>query len=192
MLQIFQTYSRELVGVSTVVFAFLLNRVFRPRAKLIYSVRHAFTFIVEQPLLDPQGNEVSPTQTINTASISISNLGIQPAKNVEIVFNWKPQFLNVWPARHYSTKDSPPARHSIVLDSLAPKEVFGMEILSINANLPGLTAVRSDDCVAANVPMIPQQVQPRWRIMLAGTLMVIGLAGAGYLVTALIQVIARV
>lgn len=192
MLQLFQSYSREIVGIFTVVLAFGLNRVFRPQAKLVYSVRHAFTFLVDEPLKDADGNQITPTQTINTASISISNLGIQPAKKVEITFNWKPMFLNVWPARHYDTKDAPSSRYSIILENMAPNEVFGMEILSINASLPGITSVRSEDCVATLVPMIPQPIQPRWRIILASALVVVGLAGTGYLIAALIQLLARV
>ena len=187
MLQVAQHYSREVAGFLAVLLAFALNRVFRPKAKLIYSVRHAFTFLVDQPLLDPQGNQISASQTIHTASISVSNLGIQPAKNVEVAFNWKPQFINVWPARSFETKDSAQGRHSVVLDSLAPSEVFGMEILSINVALPGITAVRSDESVGTSVAMIPQPIHPRWNVVTVGVLIVLGVAAVGYLTAAFVE-----
>jgi hypothetical protein len=180
MLELISSYSAEFATIVAVVVAFVLERLARPKAKLIYSVRHAFTFIVDQPLVDSNGNELESKQFVNTASISVSNLGVEKADNIELVFNWRPQFINVWPSRYYEQKDCSDGRHSLILSTLAPGEVFGAEIMSINAALPGINNVRSDQCEATSVPMIPQVLQPRWKVALVALFLFIGVGTAIY------------
>lgn len=191
VMMLLQTYSKEAAAIAAVLLAFILNRYLRARARLVYSVRHAFTFILDEleDQTTKEGSGVRPV--VHTASISVSNLGKDPAEKVEIVFNWKPSFINVWPSRFYETKTAPDQRHSIFLDSLAPGETFGIELLSINQNLPGLNAVRSQNSIANQVPMMPQQVYPRWIALSAGILTMVGAASAVYALLSAVQYIAR-
>lgn len=191
MMDIAQAYSKELISLAAVLIAFLLNKYFRPRAKIIYGIRNSFTFLVDQPLVDADGQEIRPIQTVTTRSLSVSNTGRETAKNVEITFNWKPHFLNVWPPRHFKTSDSAHGRHSVILDSLSPGEIFGVELLSVNSNLPEITVVRSEECVGNEVIMSPQQVQPAWKISIATYLIFAGIAATFYLIVTIIQLIAN-
>lgn len=112
----------EVTSVAVVVLGFALNRMFRMKAKLLYSVRHSSTLLVEEPLLDKDGKKVADRQAVRTASIIVENAGLLPAKAVEITFNWKPPVFNVIPARAFQTEDSAFARFSTKFDSLAPGE----------------------------------------------------------------------
>lgn len=190
MIDFAETYSKELVALAAVLIAFLLNSYFKPRAKLVYGFRNAFTFLVDEPIVDPTGKEIAKSQFVNTASLSVSNIGKETAKNIEVAFNWRPQFINIWPARHFETRDSAHGRHSLFLESLAPGEVFGVELLSINRELPALTSVRSDECTGTQVVMTPQQVQPPWKIGLAAYCILAGIAATAYFAAFVIQLIA--
>lgn len=191
MIEIAQTYSKELAAIAAVLLAFGLNRIFRPRAKLIYSIRHAFTFLVERPLLDGDGKQLAPRQVVNTASIFISNVGIEPAKGLEVTFNWEPQFFNTWPARHYQSKPSANGRYTVSFESLAPQEVVGLELLAINAELPAIANIRSEQSVGIQVAMVPQPIHPRWKIMLVTSLMGLGLGAIGYLFAYLFELFTK-
>ena len=186
-MDIVQDYAKELASLAAVLIAFLLNKHFRPRAKIIYGIRNSFTFLVDQPLRGPDGQEIRPTQSVTTRSFSISNTGKETAKNVEITFNWKPQFINVWPPRNFKTSDSAHGRFSVILDSLSPEEIFGIELLSINSNLPEITVVRCDECVGDEVPMSPQEVQPTWRIIAGTYLVFAGIAATIYAIATFVQ-----
>jgi hypothetical protein len=190
MIAILQAHSAEVVTLISVPLGIILTYLLRPRAKLVRSVRHASTLVVEEPLRADDGSIVRSNQVIHTASVSVTNLGREPAISVEIVFNWKPQFINVWPSRIYAATDLPDGRWAIELANLAPKETFGMEIISINVGLPGVNTVRSNECEAVELSLQPQQIQPRWRIQLAAWLMLVGLIGSVFYLIKLIQFIA--
>ena len=94
---------------------------------------------------------------------------------------------NIWPSRHYSENIEPDDRFILTFDNLAPSEVIGIELFSVNADLPSLLVVRSAECVAQNVDMYPQPVVRRSTRIIATTLMALGLATAVYLVILLLQ-----
>lgn len=182
-----ETYGKEIVALLVPVLTWILNAFFKAKAKLHVALPHQFNFIVQQPLVDAQGKQISPTQAVKTNSFLIRNAGREPATKVELVFNWEPMCLNLWPARHYEQHTEPDRRHVLIFDSLAPDEVLGVEVLSVNADLPNLVTVRSAECVAQNINMYPQPVVSRAVRVLAAILMALGLAAAVYLGILLIQ-----
>ena len=187
MLSIIQTYSKELTAIAAVLLTFGLGRFFRMRPRLRYGVRHSFDHLAEHTICDENGSTTPRLSVIRTASINLTNTGLMPAKNVEVTFNWKPQFLNVWPARHFESKNSAHNRFTLSLDSLAPREVFGIEVLSIDADLPAITNVRCDESEGARVVMQPQPIAERWTVIAIIALMTIGLAALGYSIAWIMQ-----
>jgi hypothetical protein len=182
-----ETYGKEIVALLVPILTWILNAFFKAKAKLHVALPHQFTFIVQQPLVDPQGNQVSPTQTVKTNSFIIRNAGREPATKVELVFNWEPMCLNLWPVRHYEQHIEPDRRYVLIFDALAPGEVLGVEVLSVNAELPSLVTVRSAECVAQNIKMYPQPVVSTPVRLAAAILMALGLAAAVYLMILLVQ-----
>jgi hypothetical protein len=184
-------YSKEIIALVSPFVAWVLNNRFQNRARLIQSTRYAFTFLIQQPLIGADGAQILPTQTVNTASVSVFNAGRQVANKLEVVFNWKPQHLNIWPSRHYTENTAPDGRFSLNFDNLAPKETIGFELLAVNSHLPAMVTVRSDQSVASNLPLIPQPIQPRWKLALAGWLMLTGFAANVYMLMLLLQVVVK-
>lgn len=183
----FQTYAKEIVSLVVPFLAWFLTRFFRTKAKLILASPHSFTFLVQEPRRDAQGNVLSPTQNVLTASYLLKNTGSDTARKVELVFNWKPLCINIWPSRHITEHFEPDNRYVVVLDSLAPNEFVGFELLSVNNELPNLVTVRSEQCGAKYVEMYPQPVVKPWLMRLAATLMVAGAGVALYLAILLLQ-----
>lgn len=183
----FETYGKEIVSLLVPILTWILNGVFKAKAKLQVALPHQFTFLVQQPLIDAEGNQVSPTQTVKTNSFIIRNAGREPASKVELVFNWKPMCLNLWPVRHYEEHVEPDNRYVLIFDSLAPNEVLGVEVLSVNYDLPNLVTVRSAECIAQNINMYPQPVVTQPVRVIATVLMALGLAAAVYLAIILVQ-----
>lgn len=182
-----ETYGKEIVSLLVPVVTWLLNGFFKAKAKLQVALPHQFTFLVQEPRIDAEGNEVSPTQTVKTNSFIIRNAGREPATKVELVFNWKPMCLNLWPVRHYEEHIEPDRRYVLIFDSLAPGEVLGVEVLTVNGDLPNLVTVRSAQCVAQNINMYPQPVVSNAVRIAATVLMALGLAAAVYLAILLVQ-----
>ncbi|WP_156170069.1 hypothetical protein [Aurantiacibacter luteus] len=104
MFELTQAYGKEIFAVAIVVFGFALNRVFRLRPKLSYSVRHASAYPVAEPLVDQSGQVLQTSQIVRTASIVAGNTGLQAASNVEFTFNWKPPIFTVFPGRTFETE----------------------------------------------------------------------------------------
>lgn len=187
MLELIQAHSKEIVSFLTPVFAVVVGVFFRLRARLHYSIQHAWSFLVEQPLLDQEGKQIAPNQRVQTASIMLTNAGLAAAKSVEITFNWKPQIMNVWPARFYEQLEAPMGRFTLKFDSLAPREFIGIEIMSINAPLPDYTSIRSESAAGKKIEMHPQRVWPQWYLRLAAISMFLGAATSVYLTIAAVQ-----
>lgn len=186
-MDIISKYGKEIVSLLVPFITWFLNVGIKARAKLIWTSPHSFTFLVQEPLRDAEGNVLKPTQTVYTASIRVINNGRETATKVELVFNWKPQYLNLWPVRHYEEKTDHDNRHILIFDNLSPKEEIGLEIMSINYELPALLLVRSAECTAQNMPMMWVSYVPPWRINVARLLLLVGLSSAVYGLIALIQ-----
>jgi hypothetical protein len=182
-----ETYGKEIFSLLVPLLAWLLNRFFKAKAKLQVALPHQFTFLVQQPYIDEAGKEISPTQTVKTNSFIIRNAGRESATKVELVFNWKPMCLNLWPLRHYEEHVEPDRRYVLIFDSLAPDEVIGVEVLTVNAELPNLVTVRSAECIAQNISMYPQPVVSNTLRNVARVLMVLGFAASIYIGIFLIQ-----
>lgn len=182
-----ETYGKEIVAIAVPFVIWLMNRIFSGRAKLLLGRPHEFMFLVQQPLFDESGNQISPTQTVHTRSFIVKNTGKDSATRIEWLFNWKPQVLNLWPPRHFSESVESDQRCVLTIDSLAPNEFVLCEILSINMNLPELLTVRSDQCVAKNITMYPQPVLPTWQRRIVVSLLFFGLAAVIYIVIWILQ-----
>lgn len=187
MIELIQAHSKEAFALGVVVFGFLLNRIFRLRPRLNYSVRHASNYVVDQPLLDGEGKVVLPQQVVRTASIVSENAGLLAAKNVEFTFNWKPPIYTVFPGRAFQAEDTSMGRWCIRLDSLAPGEVFGIEIMSINLDLPLLSSMRAEETVGELITMVPQRDYPAWFNRSVGVLLILGLGTALYWIALLVE-----
>jgi hypothetical protein len=187
MIELLQTYSKETFALVAVCFGFMMNRIFRLRPQLFYSVRHSSNYVVDQPLLDSEGKVLLQKQMVSTASIVSENAGLRAAKSVEFTFNWKPPIYTVFPGRAFDAEDTSMGRWSIKLDSLAPGEVFGIEIMSINQELPYLTAMRSEDAAGKLITMVPQRQFPAWFNRSVVALVILGLTAALYLIALLVE-----
>lgn len=182
-----ETYGKEIVALLVPLLTWALNTFFRAKARLSLANPHTFTFLVPAPLLDPQGNQIAPSQTVHTRSLIAWNAGRETATRVEWLFNWKPHCINVWPPRHFEEHTGPDGRYTIIFDSLAPNEYLGCELMSFNAETPNLLTVRSDQCVAQNINMYPQPVMSNPQRRIRTALQLAGLALIVYLAILLIQ-----
>lgn len=186
-MDILQQYAKELFALFVPVLTWVLNNWFRAKAKLLLARPHCFTFLVNEPLKDPDGNMVSPKQTVHTVSHVINNSGRETATGVELVFNWKPLCINIWPARHFSESIESDGRYVMLFDSLAPGEHIGFELLSINSDLPNLVNARSNQCAAETIVMYPQPIFSPWKRKLAVFLLFSGIAFTVYMAILILQ-----
>jgi hypothetical protein len=193
ILDFLKNNAKEIISITTPFVILFINKKFQPKAKLLWASKHLFTFLVPEPLINQNNGEViSPNQTVHTNSITVTNIGDETAHKVEIVFNWKPQYFNLWPARHYDQRTEHDNRYTIMLESLAPKESIGFELLSFNLDLPQLVTVRSNESVSENVYMVPQPVYPRWKILTVQSLILAGSCTAIYAIISIIQFFAQI
>lgn len=183
----FENYGKEIVSLLVPLITLLLNKYLRSKAKLEVAWPHQFTFLLQQPIIDAQGKQLAPSQIVYTNSIIVRNSGSEPATNVELVFNWKPMCLNLWPIRHYKEYSEPDNRYVLIFDSLAPGEVLACEILSMNIEPPKLITVRSTECIAKNINMYPQPVVSNAIRLIASALIFLGFATSIYFIIILIQ-----
>lgn len=183
----FEMYGKEIVSLLVPFIAWALNNLLRGRAKLQVGQPHKFTFIVPQPLLDDQGNQIQPSQTAHTSSFIIRNSGKEKATNLELVFNWEPLCINLWPVRHYESHTEPDKRYVLIFDSLAPDETLGVEVFSINRETPNLITARSAECTAQYIDMFPQPIVGQSMRIFFASLLMLGMASAVYLSIILVQ-----
>jgi len=182
-----QTYAKEIFSLLVPLVTWFLSHIFRARAKLQIAKPHGFTFLVDAPLKDENDRVLSPNQTVHTITHLVNNAGKETATNVELVFNWKPLCINIWPTRHFKEHTEKDNRYILVFDSLAPGELIGAELLSINQELPELVNVRSNQCTATTIEMYPQPVFPTWKRRLVAFLLFAGLAFVAYVTVILLQ-----
>jgi len=181
-------YAKEIVAVATSL-ATLVAKFF-PRssqADLSFSDRHNYTFVITNIEVDDAGAPIEKMYAIHTRSMFILNSGRGTLTNVELVLNWQPKCVNIWPSRYHEPRVVSDKRFSILFPSLAPGERVSVDILDIDRELPFVIAARSDQAVARNVNLVWVPEQKQKRLWLRTALMVLGAAAAVYLAISLIQ-----
>lgn len=76
------------------------------------------------------------------------------------------------------------------IHKLSSKESIGIELLSVNAELPAIASARCEQCTAIQIPLSPQEVHAKWKLRFGLWLMVTGLAINVYFLVALLQLLA--
>jgi hypothetical protein len=186
-MELVRTYAKELVSLAIPFVSTVLAWLSKSQPRLTYSTPHGFTFLVQEPLRNAEGQVVNPTQLVHTRSFWFRNQGRATAHKVEIVFNWKPRCVNIWPPRHFDERIEPDNRWVLGFDSLAPQEGVACELLAVNNDLPALMTVRCDEGMGRLIVMAPQPVVVRWRVRLLLVLAFIGFVAAIYLVLVTLQ-----
>lgn len=175
-------YSKEIVAVLAPVLQWGVGRALQPKARLAWSMTHSFAFLIQEPLID-EGKQIAPTKNISTGSILIQNLGQVTLEGVEVVFNWQP-LLNIWPIRHYEERVEADGRYVMIFENLSVGEFVQIELLERTGlrELPVLLTVRSKQCVAENIPLVPQQVAAAWKVNAVKLLAAMGIGASVYLI----------
>lgn len=180
-------YGKEIVALAVPILTWLLNSGLKARAKLIWASPHSFYFWVQEPLRNSEGEVLSPSQRVCTASIKVINVGRDTANKIELVFNWKPHYINLWPVRTYEHKTDQDGRYTLIFENLSPKEEIGVEIMSVNADSPALLQVRSAECIAKNVQLSWVGQMSTLRINVARMLLFLGASTLIYWLIVLVQ-----
>lgn len=76
-------------------------------------------------------------------SYFIRNDGKDPITGIEVVWNWKPHAINIWPPRPFEPFTDKDARFSITLKSLSPGEDLLVELIAFGGKLPEMMSCRS-------------------------------------------------
>jgi hypothetical protein len=152
-------------GVIGLVF-WLVQRRLEPASNLGYWVPHNFLFNVPLP------NQPQPL-ALETATLTVQNLGRKAAEVVEIVHATKPDHFQIHPRRAYEEKQAPDGAHIISVESLGPKEVLQIQLLAFNQR-PVFVGVRSKDGPAKPVRFQIFRVLPRPVLLLLQLCMFVG------------------
>ncbi|CAD6525886.1 hypothetical protein ACFQ3P_13830 [Paraburkholderia sabiae] len=134
--------SAIITGIVGLVFLGI-QRLFSPGAKVAYWIPHDFTFRVPLP------NQPQPL-LVQTATLTVQNLGRKAAEDVEITHRTKPDHFQLHPPRTYEETTGADGTYKISIGSLGPKEYFQMQVFS-HMTPPVLAGVRSKDGPAKSI-----------------------------------------
>ncbi|WP_230353728.1 hypothetical protein [Lelliottia sp. WAP21] len=186
-MNIIAQYGKEIFALVVPLFTLFLNKFFKNNAKVSYGNLHEFSYLINEPLVDGNGEVVLAKQICNTKSYVFSNEGREPATMVEIIFNFPPMYINIWPSRHYEVREDADGRQVWVFDYLSPKESIRCEIMSINSNLPMLLSVRCKESIAQEITLVPQKMYPSLFIRFISFLIFLGSVSLIYFVVVSLQ-----
>ncbi|HVY07587.1 MAG TPA: hypothetical protein VHB46_16550 [Burkholderiales bacterium] len=182
-----QVYGKELVSLLVPVITAIIRVAFRPAVKLNSSVAHKFTFLIQEPRFDQAGVKLAETQSMVVQSTFTRNTGKAVAEDLEIVFNWKPFAVNVWPVRQFTETTLEDRRYILTFPTLAPRETVGVEALVINSEMPQVTLIRCRQGETNWIRTQPWPIVPLWKIRIAQALMLLGLGLLVYFVLVVLQ-----
>lgn len=140
-----------------------------PASKVVWWSAHAFSF------------ETDPTQksTVWTHAFTIQNIGRKVASEIEIVHRAKPELFKLNPSLDFTEHITPDGQHVIRIASLAPKEWFSIEFLSLH-EIPALLYIRTKDGHAEGIPIQFQRIYPPWYLTILKGFVLIGLGFSLY------------
>jgi hypothetical protein len=148
----------------------LAGYLLRPRARIHFAVTHGFSHTIRP---QQQTTPPSPNIIVNTQTFTFRNSGRGVARDLEIVFDWKPLQYELWPQRSYREEHNPDGRLVLKVESLNPREFFAVEVIDTK-NLPSLLSVRCLDGQSRAVDMVPTRIFPMWFNIGAAFLLLLG------------------
>jgi hypothetical protein len=160
--------SPQIIAAFLTIATTILLRLMQPRPKVVWGTSHNFTFRL--PTTNPPGGEF----LLHTQAIFLQNIGFSPAEDVEVILNYKPENLSLWPQLNYSTDTNPEGRCIIKIKNLGGREFTSLEMLHSQGDMPTTLRVRTPRGECKQVPMAPMQVLSRWTRMTLILLMFLG------------------
>lgn len=158
------------------------------KTRFICAQRRNFTFLISAQLND-SGVVVQPAGSVHTMSYFIRNDSKEPITGIEVVWNWKPDAMNIWPPRPFAEFIDGDRRYSTRLSSLSPGEDLLFELIAFGAELPRMVSCRCDQSVARHVELNFYERLPSWKQWRIKVLAFIGACTAIYLMLKILQVV---
>ncbi len=151
---------------------------FRPRVKLTWgstSLSH-HSFKVRE-----DGEPIS----VSTEKLYVQNIGRRAAYDVELILSAKPTSYTLWQPRDHQAKSLSNGAFSILVPSLAPKELLIIDMIDIDLLQPKLIGVNCPDTIAEEVSFLAQRQFGAVMNAIVFYLMFAGLVGTLYFAIAL-------
>ena len=186
-MNILTQYGKEIFALFVPIFTLFINKIFKNGAKICHGELHQYSYLINEPLRNAEGEIVKAKQVVHTKSYAFKNEGKEPATNVEIIFNYPPMYVNIWPSRHYTIKSDAEERQVMLFDYLAPHESIRCEVMSINTDLPALLTVRCKEGIARNITLVPQKLHHPAFIHFCQLLLFLGSVTLIYIVVVFLQ-----
>lgn len=186
-MSILTQYGKEIFAFVIPVFTLIINKFFKNSAKISFGKLHQYSYLIDRDVSGEGGESLPQKVVVHTESYVFNNEGREAATSLEIVFNYKPMYLNIWPSRHYTIKTDPDQRYILFFEYLAPKESITCALMSVDSALPVLLSVRCKEGVAENITIIPQKRQRPLLIKFVGVLIFMGSVSLVYSAVVLLQ-----
>ena len=155
-------------GVVSLAVGYALRRL-EPKSKIVYWLPHTFFF-------DLKNEKV----VLLTNALTVQNIGSRPAERIEIIHKARPDFFQFAPAVDFEEATSPTGEHILRIQSLAPKEVVTLQLLSYKSSAPVLMNIRSKEKPAESIAIQPQRIVARWLQLVIVLLLIVGLGFSTY------------
>ena len=145
-----------------------LSQFLQPRSKLICWSPHNFLFDLKEQNV-----------VLQTNSLTLQNVGREPAECIEIVHKQKPDFFEIHPPIEFTESVLPSGAHVIKIGVLGPKSWLVLQILSYT-HVPSLENLRWKHGQAEIVQIQPQRVPARWLHLSKMAVLIVGLGTLAY------------
>lgn len=172
-------YTKEIASIGAAALGLLGKFFSRKRVAMIYAERYRLSHLLP-PFRNESGEVTVPAPLLNVHCFIVRNSGKEPLSHIVVTLNWKPQSMNMYPARPYEGHAGDHNRFSYIFSSLSPGEEIAFEMVSVQADLPSIILVGSHEAMAKPIHLVPTPSVPRWRIRVVQTLSVAGIAAIVY------------
>ncbi|MBZ5760298.1 hypothetical protein LAV84_07015 [Rhizobium sp. VS19-DR104.2] len=167
--------SRLAQTIAATIISLVATQILAAKGKLRWSNRHAHSFLL------PNAGQNGSQLIVHTREVWITNTGRSALEDIEIVWNWRPQHLELWNPREFTEIALPNNRFAIQVPNLAGKEFFSVSILSVGPDpLPEILNIRSKNDIAKMLPLLPTRQFPAWFNYCGLALIVIGIGTVFY------------
>ncbi len=165
-------------GLVSLLIGLVLQRL-KDKPRLLYWLPGSFLFQLK-----------NPDVTLRTDSLTIQNIGRQPAADIEIIHKARPDHFQFSTPIDFTEATTPSGDHIIKIASLGPKEHVNIQLMS-HTNLPVLLNVRSAEGRAQLIQVQLQRLFPKPLMIFLAGLMLLGLGFLLYWLAAVVLFLSK-
>ncbi|WP_353088235.1 hypothetical protein [Stenotrophomonas sepilia] len=171
-------YAKEIVALIAGALNLWSKTLGRPRTSMVWGQRNTVSHVL--PDFKENGVVTLKSPILNVGSVLVRNTGKTSLSEIEVILNYAPNSLNIWPVRPMTQRQIEHDRFLVTVAYLPPGEELWLDMVMVHGDVPAVLGIRSKEVAPTRVGIVLTTELSNWRTRSIRLLAAAGVAAIVY------------